>query len=143
MSGDSAATDRAWFQLRYIFYRIEKFITTEDGLSFENFRLYQPIRIRPISQNPSIEERHEWASIGNLTFSKKSEINLDDVNDFAFEETKQILLESSNRHLRLNEEICEAVDWDRNQIRVQLRKLNERFQKIWPDPDSFLKQISR
>ena len=133
--------DRAWFQLRYIFYRIEKSITKENRLSFENFLSYEPTRIQPKPQK--LEEQHDWVSIGNLTFREKSEINPNDVNNFAFEKTKQILLKSPNAHLRLNQDICKPVDWDRPQIRERRRKLSNHFQKIWPDQDSFLKKISR
>ena len=142
-SKDDSTVDRAWFQLRYIFHRIEKSITTENRLSFKNFLSYEPTRIQPESQNPTEQESNDWVSIGNLTFREKGEINSNDVNDFGFEETKQILLQSSNVHLRLNQEICESIDWGRRQIRDRLRKLNVYFQKIWPDQKSFLKKISR
>ena len=126
--GKRSTRNTARFLIRYIFYRIEQHITSENTLSFGNF--FQIItRIMPES---SLQDRNDWLSIGNLTFRKTNDISQNQVNNYPFSETRKILSESPNIDLKLNQEICNNENWDLNHIHNRKEKLGSYFSKIWP-----------
>lgn len=126
--GKRSSRNTARFLLRYIFYRIEQHITSENTLSFGNF-FDILTRIMP---EPSRQDRNDWLSIGNLTFRIKDGISQNQVNGYPFSETRKVLLESPNIDLKLNKEICNNKNWDLNQVRSRKEKLGSYFCEIWP-----------
>ena len=123
--GKHSSRSAAVSLLRYIFYRIEKYTTLDNELSFDNF-LDIPTRL---TNQPS--EGRNWRSIGNLTFRSEDKTDEEDVNDLSFEETKGILSARPNAILKLNRDICESEKWQVNQIKDQTQKLGSYFCEIW------------
>lgn len=126
--GKHSSRKTAWSLLRYIFYRIEQHITSENTLSF-GFFFDTPTRVMPES---SRQDRNDWLSIGNLTFRVKKDRSQNQVNNYPFSETREVLLESPNIDLKLNKEICNNENWDLNQVRSRKEKLGSYFCEIWP-----------
>ena len=121
--------------LRYIFYRIERHITEEDTLCFEDF-FDTPKRI-----NVFAGEDRNWRSIGNLTFRDENGLSEETVNEFDFNEIKEVLSAPPNSSLKLNRDICEYENWDADRISEQTKKLGSYFCEIWPDDDSSMRNI--
>lgn len=120
--------------LRYIFYRIERYITMNDSLGFKDF-LKIPARLTSLR-----EENRNYRSIGNLTFQSGNEISEETVFHDDFENAKATLLDPINSKLKINRDICNYNDWNEKQIIEYKNKLGSYFCNIWPDSDSILKQ---
>ena len=129
--GKHSSQNAAVSLLRYIFYRIERYINVEDSVSFENF-LDIPTRLTVLP-----DERRDWRSIGNLTFRAEDGMDEEDVNSFPFYMIKNMLSEHPNASFKLNRDICQSEDWDEELIREQTQKLCAYFCEIWPDANSF------
>ena len=121
--------------LRYIFYRIERYITEENTLSFKNF-LDTPTRINILD-----DEDRDWRSIGNLTFRTENGLSEEMVNNFDFDETKKVLSQHPNASLKINRDICEYENWEVERIKDQTQKLGSYFCEIWPNTDSLRRKI--
>lgn len=134
--GKHSSQNAAVSLLRYIFFRIERYINEENMLSFENF-LNVPTRLAVFP-----DETRDWRSIGNLTFRAENGMDEEDVNDYPFYMIKDILSEHSNAIIKLNKDICKSEDWGVEQIREQTQKLGSYFCEIWPDANSFSRRIS-
>ena len=143
--GKYSARNTAWDLLRYIFYRIERYITEVDMLRFESFLEFgRPTRITPLPPAASDRwrsNRDDFLSIGNLTFCQTSKLSSNKVNNLPFDKTKEILSEPPNSSLELNRKICRHEHWDVEQIRGQKERLYTYFCEIWPDSDSLLKSV--
>ena len=129
--GKHSSQNAAVSLLRYIFYRIERYINVEDSVSFENF-LDIPTRLTVLP-----DEGRDWRSIGNLTFRAEDGMDEEDVNSFPFYMIKNMLSEHPNASFKLNRDICQSEDWDEELIREQTQKLCAYFCEIWPDANSF------
>ena len=134
--GKHSSQNAAVSLLRYIFYRIERYINIENTLSFESF-LSVPTRLAVLP-----DESRDWRSIGNLTFRAENGMDEDDVNSSPFYMIKVILLKHPNASVKLNKDICGSEDWSVEQIRERTRKLGSYFREIWPDANSFLRRTS-
>ena len=134
--GKHSSQNAAVSLLRYIFYRIERYINVKDSLSFENF-LDIPTRLTVLP-----EDNRDWRSIGNLTFRAENGMDEEDVNNYPFYMVKDILSGPLNASVKLNRDICESENWDVEQIRERTKKLGSYFCEIWPDTNSFSRRVS-
>ena len=125
--------------LRYIFYRIECLKREETdadtkpvGLSFKDF-FSRYILIKPLHRSRDSKTAY---SIGNITFCAEHLSAY-----FSFSDKKDILLETPNSDLILNEEIEEYSEWRDSQIRERENKLLACLYEIWPPAENFFPKM--
>ena len=148
-------------KVRYIFYRIERKLTEESGLSFKDFSHYNPVRIASkqelqvvfygynrMSASDWEELDRYYDGMGNITFLRTSQINSDEINSdkviiLSFEGTKEILSKFPDVNLKLDRKISQLRAWRRSSIIERRKEIYQHFRAIWPNQDWFLKEISR
>ena len=142
------------FKFRYIFYRIEQYLNKESGLSFADFVYYNPARIaseqelslvffgrKHMSNNDWRELQSYYNNTGNLTFLRTSRSDSDEVITLPFAGTKEILSNSSDANLKLDQGISELSVWKRSSIINRRNEIYNHFRNIWPDQKSILEII--
>ena len=142
-SNNIVTRNRAWFLIRYIFYRFEQHLNKGKRSRLADFPKV-PTRLNPEPRERNDLELNDWLSIANLTFrvARENNENPNDVNELSFAETQEILTEPPNLNLELYRQILRARQWGQTRWGPYLDGLTEYIRKIWPDKATVLRDIS-